>query len=87
MNTIKEIQDENAKGIHSLFNACMHKRECCEREAEIGRLRAALTALISGDVGRQTLAKLEGGQGTDTNDGRAWMHAAEMVTPNVKSNS
>ena len=48
------------------------------------RLRAAMTALLCGDVGRQTLAKLTEGQGTDTDDGRAWLHAAAIVTPNAE---
>lgn len=48
------------------------------------RYLAALAALISGDVGRQTLAKLAAGQGTDTDDGRAWLRAAEMVRPNAE---
>ena len=39
MDTIKEILEENRKGIRSIFNACMHKQECCEREDEIDRLR------------------------------------------------
>lgn len=46
------------------------------------KFRQALLDLLTGDVGQQTLAKLMGGQGTDTDDGRAWMRAAEMVTPN-----
>lgn len=45
---------------------------------------AALAALISSDVGQQTLAELAEGFGTNTDDGRAWMRAAEMVRPNEK---
>jgi hypothetical protein len=37
-----------------------------------------LNDLLSGDVGRQTLAKLEAGHGTDTDDGRAWLRAAAI---------
>lgn len=58
---------------HRMYMKCKH---------EHAQLRAALTALISGDVGRQTLEKLAAGQGTDTDDGRAWIRAAEMVRPN-----
>lgn len=49
MNTIKEIQEEQGKGIHSIFNACMHKGECCntatalaDREREVKNLKALL---------------------------------------------
>lgn len=52
---------------------------------EIERLHAALNGLLTGDVGRQTLHKLATGQGTDTDDGRAWLRAAAMVTPNLNS--
>jgi len=45
MYTIKEIQDEQGKGINSIFNACMYKAECCERKDEITKLQAENEAL------------------------------------------
>lgn len=45
MDTIKEIQDEQAKGIHSLFNACMYRDECRAKEAEVERMKASLAEL------------------------------------------
>ena len=53
-----------------------------EAENDRWKFRQALLDLLTSDVGQQTLAKLMGGQGTDTDDGRAWMRAAEIVTPN-----
>ena len=41
MNTLKQIAEENGKGIHSMFNACMHKAECCSKDDEIADLRSA----------------------------------------------
>lgn len=51
---------------------------------EVYRLRGVLSDLITGDVGRQTMLKLGDGQGTDTDDGRAWMRAAALVRHNAK---
>lgn len=51
-------------------------------QAENVRLRKALSDLVLSAVGKQTLHKLHEGQGTDTEDGRAWLRADEMVTPN-----
>jgi hypothetical protein len=45
MDTIKEIQDEQAKGIHSMFNACMYRDECRAKEAEAEQMRSALAEL------------------------------------------
>lgn len=53
-------------------------------EVRIIKLYMTLQDLLTGDVGRQTLAKLAAGQGTDTDDGRAWMRAAEVVTQNYQ---
>lgn len=52
--------------------------------ARLHKIEAAIVTLLSGDVGRQTLAKLTQGQGTDTEDGRAWMAAAEIVKQNYQ---
>lgn len=68
---------------HDALQRERFRREPVENDNR--RLRAALSALISGNVGQQTLAKLAAGEGTDTDDGRAWLRAAALVTPNVKS--
>jgi hypothetical protein len=47
----QEVEAEQAKGIHSNFNACMFKSECCDKQSEIERLRAALSAVKSWDIG------------------------------------
>ena len=46
MNTLKQITEENGKGIHSMFNACMHKAECCSKDDEIADLRSANAELM-----------------------------------------
>lgn len=50
-----------------------------ELQAENVRLRAVLALLVQSDAGKQTLDRLAEGQGTDTDDGRAWLHAAGMA--------
>lgn len=42
MDTIKQITEENGKGIHSMFNACMHKSECRSKDDEIADLKRQL---------------------------------------------
>jgi hypothetical protein len=39
-----------------------------------------LTKLVKGDVGRSTLGKLADGQGTATDDGKAWLAAKSAIT-------
>lgn len=41
---------------------------------------ALLAKIVASDIGRATLSKLEGGQGTNTDEGRAWMAAAVLVS-------
>lgn len=36
------IRDEQLKGIHSLFNACMYKNDCCAKEAKAEQMKKAL---------------------------------------------
>ena len=43
------------------------------------RLGAALRAVLQTSVGRQTLAQLADGQGTATDEGKAWIAAAALV--------
>ena len=45
----------------------------------------ALRAVMLSDVGRQTLQKLAEGQGTNTEDGRAWLDAAQALGLNVRA--
>lgn len=39
----------------------------------------ALRAVLTSEVGKQTLHKLADGQGTDTDDGRAWLSASRLL--------
>jgi hypothetical protein len=43
------------------------------------RAVAIIRRLLESDVGRQTLHKLEEGQGVDTTDGQAWLRAARSI--------
>lgn len=52
-----------------------------EHHPERAKLREALEAVLGSDVGRQTLLKLAEGQGTDTDEGRAWLAAQKLVQP------
>ena len=58
-----------------------HGFEQLQRDAiaEIELLRATLRAVLSGNVGQQTMARLAAGQGTATMDGQAWLSAAALV--------
>ena len=71
---------------HIKDDACYSLNMQLMREAahEIEQLRSALNDLLSGDVGKKTLDTLATGQGTNTDDGRAWMRAAAMLTHNVE---
>lgn len=49
------------------------------------RLREALREVLQSNVGQQTLAQLADGQGTATEEGKAWLAAAALVLgPNVE---
>lgn len=48
---------------------------------EVNFLRSVLLKVLQSDVGRQTLLKLRDGQGSDTEDGRAWLNADQVVSP------
>ena len=50
MKTLKEIDTENAKGIFSQFNTCLHKHACHNSAIEIKMLREALEQLLD-DMG------------------------------------
>ncbi len=43
------------------------------------KARQALRAVLSSNVGQQTLAQLADGQGTATEEGQAWLEAAALV--------
>ena len=51
------------------------------------KARQALRAVLSSNVGQQTLAQLADGQGTATEEGQAWLEAAALVLgPNGAGN-
>ncbi len=82
MDIVKRLRAQALPDPHD-EREVMHAPLLMDAANEIETLRVTLAAILSGDVGRQTLAKLATGQSTDTDDGRAWMRAALMVTPNV----
>lgn len=49
------------------------------------RLRASLSAVLASYVGRDTLGKLAEGQGTGTDDGKAWLAAAALLLASARS--
>jgi hypothetical protein len=49
---------------------------------DAGTLRKALREVLQSDVGRATLQKLADGQGTNTDEGRAWAAAESALGPN-----
>lgn len=54
-----------------------------ERDAalrQVDRLRAHLKLLLNGESGRWLLAKLDDGQGTELEDGKAWLAAREAIS-------
>lgn len=49
-------------------------------DAEVKRYRLLIDGLLSTSVGRQVLLQLGDGQGTNTEDGRAWLRAQRVVS-------
>lgn len=59
--------------------AIAHDKGRTEALQEAGKLRASLGALVRSDSGAQVLDKLDSGQGMETNDGKAWLAARNLV--------
>lgn len=47
-------------------------------------LLAMLRGIVNSEVGRQTQYKLEEGQSTDTEEGKVWLRAIDLVTQTNK---
>ncbi|WP_153811678.1 hypothetical protein [Pseudomonas ovata] len=46
-------------------------------------LRKSLNALVTGECGQQLLQKFESGQGSATDDGKAWLAARALMAEAV----
>lgn len=49
------------------------------------QMTEALRAILNSDAGRQVLLKLADGQGVNTDEGKAWLHASQLVQAHTAS--
>lgn len=89
---IKQLRDAlahaaNVLGLNGRYEAAARTRSALAAidalpapSGEPSDWRQALASLLSSGVGVETLRKLADGQGTNTDDGRAWLRAAALVT-------
>lgn len=69
MNTLRERLDASSEAVE----LAALKR--------INELEDGLRAVLESDVGKQTLRKLDDGQGTATEDGQVWLRAVALLKP------
>ena len=73
------IPNESSFHDTTIANRAIRAANAHKAVAQRDKLLAALQGILESDVGRQTFQKLAEGQGTDTDDGRAWLTARHVV--------
>lgn len=74
----KAIAAEGNNEVYAKWRQAFDERDAALRQVD--RLRAHLKLLLNGESGRWLLAKLDDGQGTELEDGKAWLAAREAIS-------
>ncbi len=80
---VARMRQEERRAAEATANF-LRAREWAERA---GMLESLLRGVLASEVGRQTLHKLADGHGTDTDEGRDWLAAAQALMHKAAGNT